>query len=108
VPDDPTAAVSVSLASVIGDDGALYFMIGGRKTAAGLYRVTYSPKLAGTTAPKSTTRPGGSFGLGLDLFQSNRIVVGGLLTYHGVVLASSSARSYVIAALNVTLRPSDY
>src|SRR5688572_21212988 len=27
---------------VIGDDGAMYFLIGGRKTAAALYRVTYT------------------------------------------------------------------
>lgn len=29
---------------VIGDDGAMYFTIGGRGTASGLYRVTYTGK----------------------------------------------------------------
>lgn len=40
---------------VIGDDGALYFMIGGRKTAAGLYRVTYVGSESTAPAPKETT-----------------------------------------------------
>jgi putative heme-binding domain-containing protein len=34
---------------IVGDDGAMYFVIGGRNTAAGLYRVTYTGKES--TAP---------------------------------------------------------
>jgi putative heme-binding domain-containing protein len=40
---------------IVGDDGAMYFTIGGRNTAAGLYRVTYTGKES--TAPaKPDTR----------------------------------------------------
>jgi putative heme-binding domain-containing protein len=40
---------------VVGNDGALYFMIGGRKTAAGLYRVTYTGSESTAPAQKDTT-----------------------------------------------------
>lgn len=40
---------------VIGDDGAMYFMIGGRKTAAALYRVTYVGSESTSPASKDTT-----------------------------------------------------
>jgi len=37
---------------VVGDDGALYFMIGGRRTQAALYRVTYNGGESTAPAPK--------------------------------------------------------
>jgi putative heme-binding domain-containing protein len=40
---------------VIGDDGALYFMIGGRRTASGLYRVTYTGTESTSPATKDNT-----------------------------------------------------
>ena len=40
---------------VIGDDGALYFMIGGRRTAAALYRVTYTGSESTSPATKDNT-----------------------------------------------------
>ncbi|HEY6228418.1 MAG TPA: heme-binding protein, partial [Verrucomicrobiae bacterium] len=40
---------------VIGDDGALYFMIGGRRTAAALYRVTYTGTESTSPATKDNT-----------------------------------------------------
>jgi putative heme-binding domain-containing protein len=40
---------------VIGDDGAMYFMIGGRKTAAALYRVSYTGNESTAPAPKDNT-----------------------------------------------------
>jgi putative heme-binding domain-containing protein len=40
---------------VIGDDGALYFMIGGRKTQAALYRVTYTGSESTSPAAKDNT-----------------------------------------------------
>lgn len=43
---------------VIGDDGAMYFTIGGRGTAAGLYRVTYSGQES--TAPAWTPNTAGA------------------------------------------------
>ncbi len=85
------------------DDYRVYVQLG-----VGLYEVTYSPKVAGVSAPGTTVRPGGSFGIGLEVFQTTHVSVGGLLCYHGVVLASRTARSYMIAGLSLTLRPSDY
>jgi putative heme-binding domain-containing protein len=43
---------------VIGDDGAMYFTIGGRGTASGLYRVTYTGK--DSTAPAWTPNTEGA------------------------------------------------
>lgn len=43
---------------VIGDDGAMYFTTGGRGTAAGLYRVTYTG--GESTAPAWTPNPAGA------------------------------------------------
>jgi putative heme-binding domain-containing protein len=40
---------------VIGDDGALYFMIGGRRTQAALYRVTYTGSESTAPAAKDNT-----------------------------------------------------
>ena len=40
---------------VIGEDGAMYFLIGGRKTAAALYRVTYTGSESTAAAPKDNT-----------------------------------------------------
>jgi putative heme-binding domain-containing protein len=40
---------------VVGDDGALYFMIGGRKTQAALYRLTYHGSESTAPAPKDNT-----------------------------------------------------
>jgi putative heme-binding domain-containing protein len=40
---------------VVGDDGALYFMIGGRKTQAALYRVTYTGGESTSPATKDNT-----------------------------------------------------
>ncbi|MFM8470488.1 MAG: heme-binding protein [Limisphaerales bacterium] len=42
-PGEPKPPLNVT-DLVIGDDGAMYFTIGGRGTAAGLYRVTYTGK----------------------------------------------------------------
>ncbi len=40
----------------VGDDGALYFAVGGRRVQSGLYRVTYTG--AESTAPVELTNPG--------------------------------------------------
>ncbi|MFO0929738.1 MAG: hypothetical protein U0736_22400 [Gemmataceae bacterium] len=40
--------------AVIGDDGAMYFTVGGRNTQAALYRVSYTGKESTAPAPKST------------------------------------------------------
>lgn len=40
---------------VVGDDGALYFMTGGRNTQSGLYRVTYTGTESTAAAQKDTT-----------------------------------------------------
>ena len=89
--------------SPVPDDYRVYVQLG-----AALYRVSYSPKLASIASPGSTTRPGGSFGIGLDAIQAGRMAIGGLVTYQGVVIGRSTARSYLSLALNVTYRPSDY
>ena len=56
VPADPTGDMRKSPLNltdlVVGDDGAMYFTVGGRNTQAALYRVTYTGK--DSTAPADT------------------------------------------------------
>lgn len=73
-----------------------------------LSRVSFDPKQAGLETPGNRTRPGGSFGVGVDVIETDNLAVGGLLTYNGVVLASGSSRSYMVASLNLTFKPSPY
>lgn len=73
-----------------------------------LSRVSFDPKQAGLATPSDRTRPGGSFGVGIDAIETDNLAIGGLVTYNGVVLASGSSRSYMVAALNVTFKPSPY
>jgi hypothetical protein len=74
---------------------------------AAVYHVAFSPE-AGLSAPPASTRPGGSFGVGLDVFEGTNFSLGGIITYNGVILARSQARSYAIAALTLTFKPSPY
>ena len=76
--------------------------------SGGFYHVTYDPKVSTVAKPGSTTRPGGSFGIGFDAIEASNFSIGGVITYHGVVLGRSQARSFLIAALNVTFKPSRY
>jgi hypothetical protein len=75
---------------------------------ASVSHVTYGSPSPGATRPENKTRPGGSFGVGLDLIQKDHYSIGGLISYNGVVLARSAARSYLVAAINVTFKPSAY
>ena len=85
------------------EDYKVYVQIG-----AALYNVSYGNNDLGVVSPGNRTRPGGSFGLGFDAVQSNHYNVGALLTYSGVVLARSAARSYITAAITFTFKPSAY
>ena len=75
---------------------------------AGVYHVTFSPAQPGLETPGATTRPGGSFGLGLELFDRTHFTIGGLVTYNGVVVGRSQARSYLMAGMTLTFKPSPY
>ena len=75
---------------------------------ASLYRVTFSPDVQGLVVPKNTIRPGGSFGVGFEITDRTNYSLGGLITYTGVVLAQSAARSYLVAGLTLTFKPSPY
>ena len=75
---------------------------------AGFSHVTFDPKRPGLSAPSNRWRPGGSFGVGLEVIETDKLAIGGLVTYNGVVLASGSSRSYMVVALNVTLKPPAY
>ena len=85
------------------EDYKVYVQLG-----AALYNVSYGNKDPGVVSPGNRTRPGGGFGLGFDAVQSDHYNVGALLTYSGVVLARSAARSYITAAVTFTFKPSAY
>ncbi len=72
------------------------------------YHVTYDPKEPGLETPGTTTRPGGSFGIGYEVVDSNNLSVGGIVSFTGVVLGRNSARTYMTVALTVTLKPAPY
>jgi hypothetical protein len=76
--------------------------------SAGLYHVTYDPKVSTLASPGSTTRPGGGFGLGWDVIDTSNFGLGAIVTYQGVILGRTEARSYLVAALSVTFKPSPY
>jgi len=69
---------------------------------------SFDPKQVGLQTPENRTRPGGSFGVGIDVIETDKLAIGGLMTYNGVVLASGSSRSYMVAALTLTFKPSAY
>jgi hypothetical protein len=75
---------------------------------AGLCSVTFSPDAPGVSAPANSVRPGGSFGVGLELIERTNVSVGVIVQYHGVVLARSEARSYLIGGISLTFKPSPY
>jgi len=85
------------------EDYRAYVQIG-----ASLYNVTFSPDVQGLVVPENTRRPGGSFGIGFELLDGTNFSLGGLVTYNGVVLARSAARSYLVAGLTLTFKPSPY
>jgi hypothetical protein len=75
------------------------------RLGAGAYVVSYSPKDAGVAKPATTVRPGGSFGAGLQAFQTSKFGFGGSVVYHGVILHRSDALSYLTISLDLTWRP---
>ena len=85
------------------EDYRVYVQLG-----AAAYRVTYDPKEPGLETPGETTRPGGSFGLGYEVWDSTHLSVGGVVSFTGVVLGRTSARSYMTVGLSVTLKPAPY
>ena len=85
------------------EDYRAYVQVG-----AGVYHVTFKPDQPSLETPEDSTRPGGSFGIGLELIQSSKFKLGGIATYSGVVLARSDARSYLVAGLTLTIMPSQY
>ena len=98
-----TSVGAIARLSPTPEDYSAFVQVG-----AGVYHVAYTDHPAGTRPPDNTTRPGASFGLGLDMFQTDYFTVGGIVSYTGVVLARSAARSYVIVAVNLSFRPSTY
>jgi len=74
---------------------------------ASMYHATYDPD-PGILPPDELTRPGGSFGIGWDMYQQPRWAAGLLVNYTGVLIARRAARSYVTVALNFTLKPPAY
>jgi hypothetical protein len=89
--------------SPVPEDYRAYVQLG-----ACLSHVTFDPKYAGLDTPGTRTRPGGSFGVGFDVIETDYFAIGGLLTYNGVLLKTNSARSYMVAAVNVTFKPAAY
>jgi hypothetical protein len=71
----------------------------------GAYALSYDPKDAGIARPESIVRPGGSFGAGLQAFQTSRFGFGGSAVYHGIMLQRSDALSYLTVSLDLTWRP---
>lgn len=94
---------AIARLSPMPEDYKVYVQLG-----AGLYNVSYGNKDAGVVSPGNRTRPGGGFGLGFDAIQADHYNVGALITYNGVVLARTAARSYITAAITFTLKPSAY
>ena len=98
-----TSAGLIARLSPTPEDYRAYVQLG-----ASIYHVTFSPDLPGIVAPENTTRPGGSFGLGLELFDRAHFTIGGLVTYNGVVVAHNASRSYLLAGVTLTFKPSPY
>ena len=94
---------AIARLSPVPEDYRAYVQLG-----AAAYHISYHSDTAGLTAPGSTTRPGGSFGLGLELIDTSNFSLGGLVTYNGVVINGNTARSYLVGALTVTFKPSAY
>ncbi len=87
--------------SPMSEDYRAYVQLG-----AVLSHVTYDPKAPELKSPGTTTRPGGSFGVGYDVIELSNLAIGGIVTFNGVVFKSNSAQSYLVVALNVTFKPS--
>jgi hypothetical protein len=84
------------------EDYRAYVQLGG-----GLYHAHYAPA-PGYFAPAGVWRPGGSFGVGWDIFEQPRWAAGLLVNYNGVLFGRSAARSWVSMAVNVTLQRAAY
>jgi len=84
------------------EDYRAFVQLGG-----GIYHAHYAPN-PGLTALGGLWRPGGSFGLGFDLFSEPHWAAGVLTNYNGVLFGRHAARSYITLAVNVTLRQSPY
>ena len=78
------------------------------QVGAAVYHVTFNPVLSLGGVPQNATRPGGSFGIGFDVYQGNRVMIGGIALYNNVVLSRTAARSYLTAAVNITFKPASY
>jgi hypothetical protein len=76
--------------------------------ATGIYSTSFHPDQVLPDTPEGTVRPGGSFGLGLELFEGTNLTIGGIATYSGVIIARSKARSYLTAGVTFTFKPSPY
>jgi hypothetical protein len=71
----------------------------------GAYHVGYSVESPQLVEPGSTLRPGGSFGAGFEAIHTGKLAIGASLVYHGILLNSSDALSFVTAAVELTWRP---
>ncbi len=94
---------AIARLSPMPEDYRIYVQLG-----AAAYRVSYRSAVAGLSVPDPVIRPGGSFGLGLDVLELSRFAVGGIVAYHGVVIGTHNSRSYLVGALTVSLKPSPY
>lgn len=75
------------------------------RLGAGAYFVGYSPEAAGTVKPESLIRPGGSFGAGFEAIQMGKFSIGASAVYHGILLESSDALSFLTMSVDLTWRP---
>jgi hypothetical protein len=72
---------------------------------AAIYHTSYHEAALSAFAPPSKIRPGLSFGIGYDTAEWERITVGVIGMYHGIVIARGDALSYLTLGVYASLRP---